>query len=400
MLDQSAALGKAGRVAVNEVRIGLIGAGWMGKAHAVAYRNVPMVFGPEPAVPALEMVADVNPAWAEAAAHNLGFARWTADWREVVADPRVDAIDITAPNHVHREIALAALAAGKPVYCEKPLANTAAETREMAAAAGAVSTLVGFNYLKNPAHPYARELIRSGELGEITLFRGTFDQDLQSDPHFPFTWRHERAIAGSGALGDMGSHTLAFAQYLLGDVAEVCGMCGTFIGERPLAASGSGQSARARAGAATRAVENDDVAQFLLRFDNGAIGTIGTSRIGTGRKMGLTYEIQGIKGALFFTQERMNELCLYRHGDPAAERGYKTVYIGPEHPGYAAFHPIPGVGLGYNDQKIIEARELICAIAEGRPAEPDFDFGHKITQTVDAVLKSIEERRWVRVDEV
>jgi predicted dehydrogenase len=393
---------------VNEVRIGLIGAGWMGKAHAVAYRNVPMVFGPEPAVPLLEMVADVNPAWAEAAAHNLGFARWSADWRAVVADPRVDVVDITAPNHVHREIALAALAAGKPVYCEKPLANTAEETREMAeaAAAAGVTTLVGFNYLKNPAHPFARQLIQSGELGAITLFRGTFDQDLQSDPDFPFTWRHERAIAGSGALGDMGSHTLAFAQYLIGDVAEVCGLDGTYIRERPLAASGTGQSARAAAGGPKRAVENDDVAQFLMRFadgpngERGAIGTIGTSRIGTGRKMGLTYEIQGIKGALFFTQERMNELNLYRHTDRPGERGYKTLFLAPEYPGYAAFHPIPGNALGYNDQKIIEARELICAIAEARPAEPDFAFGHKVTRTIDAVLKSIDERRWVRVDEV
>jgi predicted dehydrogenase len=402
MLDQSMRLGKAGRAAVREVRIGLIGAGWMGKAHAVAYRNVPMVFGPEPAVPVLEMVVDVNPAWAEAAAHNLGFARWSADWREVVADPKVDAVDITAPNHVHHDIAIAALAAGKPVYCEKPLANTSAETRAMAVAAAAagVPTLVGFNYLKNPAHPYARELIRAGELGAITLFRGTFDQDLQSDPGFPFTWRHERAVAGSGALGDMGSHTLAFAQYLIGDLAEVCGICETYIRARPLAGSGSGQTARAAAGAERRDVENDDVAQFLIRFESGAIGTIGTSRIGTGRKMGLAYEIQGIEGALFFTQERMNELKLYRHGDPAAERGYKTIYLAPEHPNYGAFHPIAGNALGYNDQKIIEARELICAIAEGRPAEPDFAFGHQITQAIDAVQKSITERRWVRIDEV
>jgi predicted dehydrogenase len=393
---------------VNELRIGLVGAGWMGKAHAVAYRNVPMVFGPEPAVPALEIVADVNPAWAEAAARNLGFARWTTDWQEVVADPRVDVVDITAPNDVHHDVALAALAAGKPVYCEKPLANTAAETRAMAeaAAAAGVPTLVGFNYLKNPAHPYARELIRSGELGAITLFRGTFDQDLQSDPGFPFTWRHERAVAGSGALGDMGSHTLAFAQYLVGDLAEVCGVCDTFIRERPLAVSGTGQSARAGAGAARRAVENDDVAQFLIRFAggpdgaSGAIGTIGTSRIGTGRKMGLTYEIQGIEGALFFTQERMNELRLYRHTDRPGDRGYKTLFLAPEYPGYAAFYPIPGNALGYNDQKIIEARELICAIAEGRPAEPDFAFGHKITQAIDAVQRSIAERRWVRLDEV
>jgi predicted dehydrogenase len=393
---------------VNEVRIGLIGAGWMGKVHAVAYRNLPMIFGPEPAVPTLEIVADVNPTWAEAAARNLGFARWTADWREVVADPRVDVVDITAPNDVHHDIALAALAAGKPVYCEKPLANTVAETRAMAdaAAAAGVPTLVGFNYLKNPAHPSARELIRAGELGAITLFRGTFDQDLQVDPDFPFTWRHERAVAGSGALGDMGSHTLAFAQYLVGDLAEVCGLAETFIRERPLAGSGSGQSARAEAGAPRRAIENDDVAQFLMRFaqgpngEAGAIGTIGTSRIGTGRKMGLAYEIQGTKGALFFTQERMNELNLYRHTDRPGERGYKTLFLAPEYPGYAAFHPIPGNALGYNDLKILEARELICALAEGHPAEPDFAFGHKITQAIDAVLKSIAERRWVRMDEM
>ena len=147
-------------------------------------------------------------------------------------------------------------------------------------------------------------------------------------------------------------------------------------------------------------VENDDVTQYLLRFANGAIGTIGSSRIGTGRKLGLDYEIQGTRGALRFTQERMNELKLYRNTDPPAERGYKTVYIGPDHPGYAAFHPIPGIGLGYNDQKILEARELICAIAEGRPAEPDFAFGDAVTRVIDAVQKSADERRWVRIDEI
>lgn len=387
---------------MREIRIGLIGAGWMGKAHTVAYRNVPLVFGPEPAVPTLEVIADVNPDWARAGAESLGFARWTADWRSVVDDPRVDVVDITTPNDVHAEIALAALAAGKPVYCEKPLANTAAETRAMAEAAEAagITTLVGFNYLKNPAHPFARQLIRSGELGEITLFRGTFDQDVMSDPGFPFTWRHDRRLAGSGALGDMASHTLAFARYLVGDIVAVCGMCETFIRERPVAASGSGQTSRADSSAPKRAVENDDVTQFLLRFANGAVGTIGSSRIGTGRKMGLGYEIQGTAGALFFTQERMNELNLYRHPDPPGERGYKTLYLAPEYPGYAAFHPIPGNALGYNDQKIIEARELVCALAESRPAEPDFRFGHEITRVIDAVLRSVAESRWVRIDEI
>jgi predicted dehydrogenase len=278
----------------------------------------------------------------------------------------------------------------------------AAETREMAvgAAKAGVATLVGFNYLKNPAHPYARQLIQAGELGDITLFRGTFDIDLHVDPDFPFTWRHDRAVAGSGALGDTASHTLAFASYLVGDVAEVCGIAETFVRERPEAGSGTGQSARAAKGGPMRAVTNDDVVQFLIRFANGAIGTIGSSRLGTGRKMGLDYEIQGSKGAVRFTQERMNEIQLYRHGDPPAERGYKTILLAPEHPNYGAFHPITGNALGYNDQKIIEAHELLSAIAEGRPAEPDFAFGHRISQTIDAVLLSIAERRWVRVDEV
>ena len=193
-----------------EVRIGLIGAGWMGKAHTVAYRNVPLVFGPEPAIPKLEMIADVNPEWARAGADNLGFARWTADWRAVVDDPQVDVVDITTPNDVHAEIALAALAAGKPVYCEKPLANTAAETRAMAEAAKAagVTTLVGFNYLKNPAHPYARQLIEEGALGRITLFRGTFDQDVMSDPGLPV---HLAPRSQARGLGRARRHGIAHA---------------------------------------------------------------------------------------------------------------------------------------------------------------------------------------------
>jgi predicted dehydrogenase len=385
---------------MREVRIGLVGAGWMGKAHAVAYRNVPLVFGPEPAVPRLELIADVDPERARAAAETLGFARWSADWREVARDPGIDLVDICAPNDAHPEVALAALEAGKAVYCEKPLANSATETRRMAEAARGAITLVGFNYLKNPAQGYARELIRAGELGEITLFRGTFDQDFMSDPEVPFSWRHDKRLAGSGALGDMASHTLSFSQFLVGEIEEVCGLWETFIRERRVAAGGSGHTAQAGADASMRRVENDDVVQFLIRYRSGAIGTIGASRIGTGRKLGLGYEIQGTRGALVFTQERMNELRLYRHAEPSAERGYKTIYIGPDHPGYGAFHPIPGIGLGYNDQKIIEAREIVAAVAERRPAEPDFAFGHEVTRAIDAVLRSIEQRRWVRLDEV
>ena len=385
-----------------EVRIGLVGAGWMGRAHSTAYKNVPLVFGNEPAVPTLEMVADIDAERAKAGAEAMGFRRWTTDWRELVSDPDVDAVDITATNDIHAEVAIAAANAGKPVYCEKPIAMNAAEARLMvdAAEAAGVTTLVGFNYLKVPAVGHARDIIRAGDVGEIILFRGTFDQDFMIDPAVPFSWRHDRKLAGSGALGDMASHTLSLSQFLVGDLVEVCGMADTFIKERPVAASGSGFSTRAAEGTAKRAVENDDVCAFLGRFENGAMATIAASRLGTGRKIWLTFEIQGTKGALFWTQERMNELMLYRHTDPPAERGYRIIPVNGAQPWYGSFHPLPGFELGYNDQKVIEARALVEALASGQPAEPDFRFGYKVLQVVDAVLKSIDERRWVRTDEV
>src|SRR5262249_26122237 len=225
----------------------IVGAGWLGRAHATGFRSVPMVFGRDPALPVLEAVADVNEDSARALADAFGFQRWTTDWRTLLADPNVDVVDITTPNDLHPEIAVAAAKAGKHIYCEKPLANSAAEARRMteAAEAAGVVTLVGFNYLKNPAQGFARELIARGDIGRVNLFRGTFDQDFMSDPEIPFSWRQDRAIAGSGALGDMASHTLSFSQYLVGDVEEVCGMTGTFIKERRTAASGSGHGAKA-----------------------------------------------------------------------------------------------------------------------------------------------------------
>ncbi len=385
-----------------ELRIGMVGAGWMGRAHATAYKNVPLVFGNEPAVPVLEMVADIDAKRAEESAEGLGFRRWTADWRELVNDPDIDAVDITATNDVHAEIAIATAQAGKPVYCEKPIAMNAPQGREMVevAEAAGVTTLVGFNFLKIPSVGYARDLVRAGELGEITLFRGTFDMDFMTDPGIPFNWRHDRALAGSGALGDTASHVLGFSQFLVGDVAEVCGAMGTFIKERPIAAGGTGHSARAAAEAPMREVENEDTVLFMARFANGAMGMFESTRVGTGRKVWLTFEIQGSKGALFFTVERMNELELYRHTDPAIERGYKTVLTNPEQPWYGSFHPLAGIELGYNDQKVIEARALIEAVDAGKPAEPDFRFGYKVLQVVDAVIKSVDERRWVGTDEV
>jgi predicted dehydrogenase len=386
---------------LKDIRIGLIGTGGMGKAHATAFKNVPLVFGNEPGRPVLEIVADVDAGAVEKWAGEFGFPRWTTNWREVVEDPRVDVVDITTPNHLHAEMAVAAAQAGKHIYCEKPLATTSAEAARIVAAveASGVTSIVGFNYLKNPGQAFAKQLIDAGELGEITLFRGTFDQDFLANPDVPFSWRLDRALAGTGALGDLGSHTIAFAQFLLGDILEVCGLQSTKIQERVVPLSGSGYAATAQSDGEKRAVENEDIMEFLVRFENGAIGTIGTSRIGMGRKLGLTYEIQGTQGSLFYTQERMNEIQLYRHTDPDREKGYKTVYIGPEHPGYKAFFGLAGIGLGYNDQKIIEAHDLITAVALGQPAQPDVRFAYKANKVIDAVERSCLEHRWVEVRE-
>jgi predicted dehydrogenase len=386
---------------VKDIRIGLIGTGGMGKAHATAFKNVPMVFGSEPGRPILEIVADIDAKALEKWAGEFGFPRWTINWHEIVEDTRVDVVDVTTPNALHAEMVIAAAQAGKHIYCEKPLATTSIDAARIVAAvedAGVIS-IVGFNYLKNPAQAFAKQLIESGELGEITLFRGIFDQDFLADPDIPFSWRLDRRQAGTGALGDLGSHTIAFAQFLVGDIAEVCGLNTTRIKKRAIPGGGSGYAASGLADAEKRAVENEDITEFLIHFDNGAIGTIGTSRIGMGRKLGLGYEIQGMKGSLYYNQERMNEIQLYRDSDPDREKGYKTVYIGPEHPGYKAFFGLPGIGLGYNDQKIIEAHDLITAVALNQPVQPDVHFAYQVNKVIDAVDLSCQQHRWVRVSE-
>lgn len=386
---------------MKDIRIGLIGIGGMGKAHAIAFKNVPLVFGNESGRPILEMVADVDAKALEKWASEFGFARCTTNWREIVEDSRVDVVDITTPNHLHAEMAIAAAQAGKHVYCEKPLATTSADAARIVEAVqkSGVISIVGFNYLKNPAQGLAKQLIESGELGEITLFRGTFDQDFLANPDVPFSWRLDRTLAGTGALGDLGSHTIAFAQFLVGDIAEVCGLRATRIPERAIPAGGSGYAATAQSNAEKRAVENEDITEFLVHFENGAIGTIGTSRIGMGRKLALGYEIQGTRGSLFYNQERMNEIQLYRDTDPEREKGYKTIYIGPEHPGYKAFFGLAGIGLGYNDQKIIEAHDLITAVALDQPVQPDVRFAYQVNKVIDAVNLSCQEHRWVHVSE-
>lgn len=382
-----------------EIGVGLIGTGFMGKSHGLAFRSVSAVFRPPPAAVRLAVIADVGEDLARSAAEAYGFARWTPDWREVVAAPDVDLVDITLPNYLHKEVALAAIAAGKHVYCEKPLANTAADAWEMAEAAerAGVRTMVGFNYLRNPAIALARQIIDGGELGEIRHFRGWFDLDAVADPDAPFSWRFDRALAGSGALGDLGSHVIAFARHLVGEITRVSAKTAIHIPSRPAGEGAYGYRNVAASGAPGRAVENDDVVSALVEFATGASGVIEANRVATGRRYDLGLQVIGSRGSLAFSQQRMHELQLFTAGDPPGRGGLRSVQIGPEHPWYGHFWPIAGLPLGLQELKTIEVHDLLAGLATGTPVWPDFREGWQVCRVIDAILESDATGRWIDV---
>jgi predicted dehydrogenase len=369
------------------IGIGLIGSGFMGRSHAHALHAAPGIFD-LPVRPVMELLADVNEAVAAEAAKALGFARSTGDWKRLVADPAVDLVDITTPNTLHKPIALAAIAAGKAVYCEKPLAPNAAEAKEMVDAAekAGVKTAVGFNYLKNPMVALAREIVASGEIGEVISFRGIHAEDYMTDASAPFTWRLDEK-GGHGVVADLGSHIISIARNLAGPIVSLVGQIKTVVGERPVAAGASEK----------RKVLVDDEARALVTFAGGATGSLEASWVKAGRKMQLAFEVTGSKGALFVDHERMNELQLYTTGQPHGRQGFKTILAGPDHPFFKEFVPAPGHHLGFNDIKTIEVRALLTALAGGPPFQPDFREAWEIQRVVDAIVQSARERRWVEL---
>jgi predicted dehydrogenase len=371
-----------------KLRIGLIGSGFMGKTHAFGYSAASRVFE-LPIQPELACLADINEDAAAKAAAALGFARSTGDWRALVADPEIDVVNITAPNAFHKEMALAAIAAGKHVYCEKPLAPMARDAREMAEAAEAkgVKTQVGFNYLCNPVFRLARDMIAAGDLGEIRGYRGLHAEDYMADPMSPFTFRHDPA--GGGALADLGSHALATAEFLLGPAAgqitRVLGDCVTVVSERPDGKGG------------TRRVEVDDIGRAFLRFENGATGSIEGNWVATGRTMQHDFEIFGTKGALAFTQQRFNELHFFSSADARGRKGFRRIEAGPDHPPYGLFCVAPGHQLGFNDLKAIEVAGYLEAIAGRRPEPFNFRAGLRIQTLVEAIHASSRASAWREV---
>ncbi|PHM56778.1 putative oxidoreductase [Xenorhabdus sp. KK7.4] len=364
---------------MKEIRIGLIGAGYIGRAHAIAYAQAPTVF-PLKGKLIREMIAGITPELAQTQAKELGFLRSTGDWRELVADPDIDVVDICTPNFLHKEMALEAIKHGKHIYCEKPLALNSHDAKQMVAAAtiAGVKTLVGFNYMKNPTAQLAKEIISNGEIGEVVHFYGTHNEDYMADPLSPIHWHCFKNEAGLGALGDLGAHIINMAQYLVGDITTVCGDMKTIVKVRPEISGSS----------VLIPVENEDQAHAMIRFDSGAIGVIETSRIACGRKMGLTYVVTGTKGTLSFTQERMAELKLYRHDEPVNRQGFKTILVGPEHPDYAPFCHGAGHGIGFNDQKTVEVKDLVDGIALDQDIWPDFTEGWKVSRILDAIVCS------------
>ncbi|MET1412390.1 Gfo/Idh/MocA family oxidoreductase [Roseibium sp. HPY-6] len=368
------------------IGIGIIGGGYMGKAHAVAMHSVGAVFDTT-LRPVLEMVCTTTAEGAARKASELGFKRSTADWRELVHDPKVEAIVIASPQSTHLEIATAAFELGKPVFCEKPLGQDLRQSRDMTAAANVSGciNMVGFNYIRTPASQLAREIIEAGEIGEITYLRGEHTEDFFADPNLPGTWRAQGR--SNGNMGDLAPHIINGTQALAGPIERVLAEIDTVVKERP---SDNGMVP----------VTNDDQAQLMCRFTSGALGALYISRTAWGRKMGYAYEIFGTNGAIRFDQEDQNALWLYEGGQNPSREGFRKILTGPHHPDYVNFCLGAGHGTGYQDQIIIEAKDFLTAIETGQNIWPSFEDGLYVNQVIEAAWQSHESKSWINLDEV
>ncbi|WP_281888436.1 Gfo/Idh/MocA family protein [Paenibacillus sp. YYML68] len=383
------------------ISVGMVGYKFMGKAHSHAYRDLPMFF-PAVARPEMKVICGRDERGVAQAADQLGWDEYVTDWRQLVERDDIDLIDINAPSDAHKEIALAAARAGKHIFCEKPLALTLADSREMleAVEAAGVKHMVGFNYRFAPAVQLAKKLVSEGRLGRIYHFRAWFLQDWILDPEFPLVWRLQKEIAGSGSHGDLGAHLIDLAHFLIGDMSEVIGMSDTFIKQRPLPTAMTGLSAKGSKDAPLGDVTVDDATLFLSRFDCGALGSFEATRFAAGHRCTNSFEINGSLGSVKFDFERMNELQVYFTSDADDVQGFRRVLAtDPAHAYSEAWWP-PGHTIGYEHTFIHEMVELMQALEEGRQPVPNFQDGVKCQQVLEAVEKSIEERRWVAVSEL
>ncbi|MEV4600695.1 Gfo/Idh/MocA family oxidoreductase [Amycolatopsis sp. NPDC049253] len=374
-----------------QIGVGMVGYAFMGAAHSQAWRTVHHAFD-VPLTPRMAVLCGRDAAAASAAAEKLGWDSVETDWKRLVESDEVGLVDICTPGDTHAEIALAALAAGKHVLCEKPLANTVAEAAAMAAAAEeaaerGVRSMVAFNYRRVPALAFARKLVADGRLGQLRHVRAQYLQDWIVDPEFPLVWRLQKERAGSGALGDIGAHIVDLAQFLTGSrISGVSAVTETFVRERPLVASSSGLAASS--GSARGEVTVDDAALFTARFASGALGSFEATRFAAGRKNSMRIELNGSAGSIAFDFEAMNELSFHDHTLDPSIAGFRRILVTePEHPYVGAWWP-PGHGLGYEHTFTHEVRDFLVALGSGTDPAPSFADGLQVQRVLDAVERS------------
>ncbi|MAR20470.1 MAG: dehydrogenase [Flavobacteriales bacterium] len=386
---------------MKSLSVAMIGGGFMGKAHSMAYASMPMFFWPAPAIPRRKVIVDITEAAAEDARARLGFEEASSDWREVINRPDIDVVDICTPNNLHAEIAIQAAKAGKHIMCEKPLARTLEEAEAMCKAANeaGVINMVAFNYRRTPAVALAKKFIDEGRIGDVVNFRGTYLQDWSADPDGPLSWRFQKSIAGSGAIGDIGTHVVDMAHYLVGPITEVSSIMKTYVQSRPIQDSGVDKlgASDKNSDAPRGDVDVDDEVVSMLKFSSGAIGTLEATRNAWGRNNYLTLEIHGTKGSIHFNYERRDELQVMFADDLPEARGFRTVYTGPAHPFGDALWPIPGLGIGYSETKIVECYDFFRAIEAGQQPSPNFEEALLTERVAHALIKSGHSGNWEAV---
>jgi predicted dehydrogenase len=383
--------------------VGMVGHAFMGAAHSQAWRTAPRFFD-LPLTPTMQVVCGRDEARASEAAQRLGWAESETDWRRLVARPDIDLVDICTPGDTHAEIAIAALAAGKHVLCEKPLANTVAEAEEMVAAAeraaaDGVRAMVGFTYRRVPAIALARQLVAEGRIGDIRHVRAQYLQDWIADPEAPLSWRLDKSKAGSGALGDIGAHIIDLTQHITGErITDVSGQLETFVKERPVAA-GDTAGTLGGGGASTERgpVTVDDAAVFIAHFSGGGLGVFEATRFATGRKNAIRIEINGSAGSLAFDFEDMNVLELFDASEPDETAGFRRILVTePGHPYTGSWWP-PGHGLGYEHGFTHQVVDLVQAIADVTDPTPTFADGLQVQRVLAAVETSSDTRSWQEI---
>ena len=372
-----------------KVGIGLIGTGFMGGIHARAYGNVPWIFPNAIAQPDLRVVADARLEDAEAFARRFGIPEWTDDWRSLLDRPDIALVDVCTPPVLHQRIATALAAAGKHVYCEKPVGRGLDETTAIweAVRAAGVFSFVGFNYRMAPAVMLAHEIVAGGRIGRIRQVKVSFRTNYDYDPDrpAPWRWRFSQEEAGAGALADLGSHVFDLALHLAGPIARVSGMTTLTVADR--------DDPDAATAGARRAIDNDDTFAALVEFASGATGVVDGSRVASGSRGELTFDIVGSHGALRWDFRRMNELQVCDLTAPEAEQGFTTIQTGPANPPYGQFIPSP-LGLGYADTKVIETHRLLEALAKGETISPNIGDVVEVAKLIDAVQRG----GWVTID--